>query len=90
MILQASSLGKRIALWIRSAPHAEGVWKTVSTKVFELDAEDNGVRVSVDGYFLYTEVPGGPPPGILDGFMTSLLGLYDVFMETGDSVVGQL
>jgi hypothetical protein len=61
-----------------------------STKVFELDVENSGVRVPLDGHALYTEIPGGPPPGILDGFMTSLLGLYDLHLETGDPVAGRL
>jgi len=61
-----------------------------SAKVFELDVEDSGVRVSLDGHTLYTEVPGGPLPGILDGFMTSLIGLHDLYTETEDPVVGRL
>jgi hypothetical protein len=61
-----------------------------SAKVFDLDVENSGVRVPLDGHALYTEIPGGPPPGILDGFMTSLLGLYDLHLETGDPVVGRL
>src|SRR6266853_2286480 len=40
-----------------------------SAKVFELDVKDSGVRVSLDGYALYTEIPGGPLPGIMDGFI---------------------
>jgi len=35
-------------------------------------------------------VPGGPSPGILDGFMTSLLGLYDLLVETQDAEVKRL
>ena len=61
-----------------------------SAKVFELDVKDSGVRVALDGHFLYTEIPGGPLPGILDGFMTSLIGLFDLYSETGDPVVGRL
>jgi hypothetical protein len=61
-----------------------------SAKVFELDVEDSGVRVWMDGRTLYTEVPGGPLPGIMDGFMTSLIGLHDLYVETGDAVVGGL
>jgi len=61
-----------------------------SAKVFELDVEDSGVRVSLDGHTLYTEIPGGPLPGILDGFMTSLIGLHDLYVETEDPVVGRL
>src|SRR5215470_13687906 len=40
-----------------------------------------GIRSST----FYTEVPGGPLPGILDGFMISLLGLYDLYIETEDA-----
>ena len=61
-----------------------------SAKVFALDVDDSGVRVPMDGYSLYTEVPGGAPPGILDGFMTSLLGLYDLHTATGDPEVRRL
>jgi hypothetical protein len=39
---------------------------------------------------IYLEIPGGPLPGILDGFLTSLLGLYDLFVETGDGEVEDL
>jgi len=61
-----------------------------STKVFELDVKDSGVRISLEGHTLYTETPGGPLPGILDGFMTSLIGLYDLYVETEEPVVGLL
>jgi len=61
-----------------------------SAKIFELDVKDSGVRVSMEGHTLYTEVPGGPVPGIIDGFMTSLLGLYDLYVETREPVVGRL
>jgi hypothetical protein len=61
-----------------------------SAKVFELDVADSGVRVSLEGHTLYTEIPGGPLPGILDGFMTSLIGLHDLYAETEDPVVGRL
>jgi hypothetical protein len=60
-----------------------------SAHVFGVQVKDSGVRVLLDGRALYTEVPGGPPPGILDGFMTSLLGLYDLHVETGDATVGR-
>jgi hypothetical protein len=61
-----------------------------SAKVFELDVKDFGVRVLLEGHTLYTEIPGGPLPGILDGFMTSLIGLYDLYVETEEPVVGRL
>jgi len=61
-----------------------------SAKVFELDVEDCGVRILLEGRTLYTETPGGPIPGILDGFLTSLIGLYDLYVEAEDPVVGRL
>ena len=60
-----------------------------SAKVFDQDVKDGGVRVALDDHTLYTEVPGGAPPGILDGFMTSLLGLYDLRATTGDPAVAR-
>ncbi len=63
---------------------------TSSAKVYALDCEAGGIRVSFGGHALYTEVPGGKPPGILDGFMTSMLGLYNLFVETQDPSVKQL
>jgi hypothetical protein len=46
-----------------------------SARVFQLDLSNSGVRVWYEGHTLYTETPGGPVPGIIDGFMTSLIGL---------------
>ena len=61
-----------------------------SSTVFELDVEYGGVRNRVGRHVLYDEKPGYPAPGILDGFLTSLLGLYDLSAETGDSAVRRL
>lgn len=61
-----------------------------SARVFELDCENNGIRVQAEGYVLYTETPGLPAPGILDGFMRSLLGLYDLYVEIEDPKVYEL
>ena len=55
--------------------------------VFELNVEQNGFREVVDGHVLYTEFRGRT---ILDHFLTALLGLYDLFIETGAPAVGQL
>lgn len=55
-----------------------------STLIFRLDYDRQGIRVPIDGHFLYTEKPGVPAPGILDGFLRSLLGLYDVAVELDD------
>ena len=61
-----------------------------SARIFALTVPENGIRITMDNHVLYTEVPGGRAPGILDGFMISLLGLHDLFVETGDSEVGRL
>jgi hypothetical protein len=61
-----------------------------SARVFDLDVEDNGVRIWLDGRTLFTETPGGPIPGIVDGFMTSLVGLYDLYVSTKDPAVSRL
>lgn len=61
-----------------------------SARIFRLGVPENGIRINVRGHVLYTEVPGAQGPGILDGFMISLLGLYDVLVETGDAEVKEL
>src|SRR4051812_19006025 len=61
-----------------------------SANIFDLDVSDGGIRAPIDGCTFYTEVPGGALPGILDGFMTSLLGLYDLYIETQDERAGRL
>jgi hypothetical protein len=63
-----------------------------ATRIFELDVHDGGVREPLPpgSGVLYSELPGQSIPGILDGFMSSLLGLYDLSVETGDPAVGKL
>jgi hypothetical protein len=61
-----------------------------TSHVFHLDSKSNGVRVEAEGHVVYTEVPGLAAPGVMDGFMASLLGLYDVYTETGDATVFRL
>lgn len=61
-----------------------------ASRIFEIDVQDGGVRERVTSGAFYTELPGELMPGIQDGFMTSLLGLYDLFVETGDTTVGRL
>lgn len=58
--------------------------------IYQLDVEHRGIRLMSNGHVTYTETPGVPAPVILDGFMTSLLGLYDLFIETCDPSVGTL
>jgi hypothetical protein len=61
-----------------------------ASRVFHLDWSQNGIRVQAEGHIAYTEVPGLPAPGIMDGFMTSLLGLYDLYVETGEPTIHRL
>jgi hypothetical protein len=61
-----------------------------SARVFQLDSTSNGVRILAEGHVVYTEIPGLPAPGIMDGFMSSLVGLYDLYAETGDAEVYDL
>ena len=61
-----------------------------SSRIFELPLEEGGVRIPLTKGALYTEKPGTPVPVILDGFLTALLGLYDLAMETRDSRVEEL
>jgi hypothetical protein len=61
-----------------------------SIRLFQLDQEEGGIRVQAEGHIVYTEAPGLPCPGIMDGFMRSLLGLYDLYVETGEAEVHDL
>jgi hypothetical protein len=61
-----------------------------SSRVFAQDHRAGGIRISLPQGALYTEAPGASPPGILDGFLTSLLGLYDLYIEIEDPSVYRL
>ena len=56
-----------------------------SSRIFEIDVDGNGFREFINGHVVYTELPGSV---ILDHFLTALLGLHDLFVETGDRTVG--
>ncbi len=61
-----------------------------ATRVFEKNVDEGGVRTLEGGHALYEEYPGYPLPRVLDGFLFSLLGLYDLSVETGDRAVFDL
>ena len=61
-----------------------------ATIVFSQPIEDGGVKTSQGGRTLYEEYPARPLPRVLDGFLFSLLGLYDLAVETGSSDIRQL
>lgn len=58
--------------------------------LFELPLEQGGVVSRENGFPLYEEYPARPLPRILDGFLFSLLGLYDVAELTKDERAQQL
>lgn len=59
-------------------------------RVFQIDSRSNGFCVHTEGHVVYSEVPSLPAPGIMDGFMRSLLALYDLYVETADPEIYQL
>jgi D-glucuronyl C5-epimerase-like protein len=61
-----------------------------ATRVFEKDVQDGGVRTFEVGHAVYEEYPGFPLPRVLDGYLFSLLGLYDFVAETQDSNAREL
>ncbi|HVM93005.1 MAG TPA: D-glucuronyl C5-epimerase family protein [Terriglobales bacterium] len=61
-----------------------------TSRIFALECRDGGVRDSLPSGAVYSELPGQPVPGIQDGFMSSLLGLFDLYVETGDPAVKRL
>ena len=61
-----------------------------SSVIFELDYDRQGIRVPIDGYFLYTEKPGVPAPGIMDGFLRSLQVCMILAIELEDPAVERL
>lgn len=60
------------------------------SKVFEQGIEEGGVRTVENGRVLYEEYPGYPLARVLDGFLFSLLGLYDLLGQTGELRVFRL
>ena len=58
--------------------------------VFELDIADGGVRAVAPGGATYEEYPAYPLPRVLDGYLFSLLGLYDLWAQTEQPRVRQL
>lgn len=55
-----------------------------AARVFERPIEAGGVRSVEHGQTLYEEYPAYPLARVLDGFLFSLLGLYDLQEETGE------
>lgn len=61
-----------------------------ATEVYSQTIEQGGVRTLEEGHVLYEEYPGYPLARVLDGYIFGLLGLYDLWIETGDANVKRL
>lgn len=61
-----------------------------AVKVFEIKVVDGGVRTYEGPHVLYEEYPGYPLARVLDGFLFSLLGLYDLAVELQSLRIRQL
>jgi hypothetical protein len=61
-----------------------------AVKVFEITVEQGGVKTYEGANVLYEEYPGYPLARVLDGFLFSLLGLYDLASEIGSVRVRRL
>jgi len=61
-----------------------------AAQVFEKRIEDGGVRTIQQGGVLYEEYPGFPLARVLDGFLVSLLGLFDLWIETQNVTIQRL
>ena len=61
-----------------------------AVRVFETTIQAGGVRTIEGGSVLYEEYPAYPLPRVLDGFLVSLLGLYDLYNQTQDKRVCDL
>ena len=58
-----------------------------ATLVFTRSLEEGGVKTQESGGSLYEEYPAYPLPRVLDGYLFSLLGLYDLWVETESSEI---
>jgi len=61
-----------------------------AVKVYRKNVCDGGVRTFEQGGTLYEEYPAYPLPRVMDGFLFSLLGLYDFWIETGEAEAKEL
>lgn len=62
-----------------------------ATRIFSIPSKQNGILAKFENKFLfYEECPTDPPSFILNGFMFSLVGLYDLYKETDDQKTKKL
>lgn len=61
-------------------------WKAY--QFLDLDVKEGGVkRIDQDGNLWYEEYPSEPPSYVLNGFIYTMFGLYDLFSVTGSQEV---
>ncbi|XP_020902925.1 D-glucuronyl C5-epimerase B [Exaiptasia diaphana] len=79
----AMAQGQGMSLLTRAYYHTKNISylnaALKATSVFKISSEDNGVRATfMDKYHWYEEYPTTPSLYVLNGFIYSLLGLYDL------------
>lgn len=62
-----------------------------AAKLFEIPVGRGGIRTLVNGkHVFYEEFPSEVPSLVLNGFIFSLWGLYDLYLATREKVISQL
>lgn len=61
-----------------------------ATRIYEVEVKNGGIKTLEDGYVFYEEYPSYPLARVLDGFIFSLLGLYDYYLVSKDLKVKRL
>lgn len=87
-----SAIGLGMAMSVLSRATSltgDGQYATAALKannIFKTPAENNGILAKFENkFFFYEECPTNPPSFILNGFMYSLIGLYDLYKATNNS-----
>lgn len=82
-VLSRASFLTKDKKYSKCALKATSIFKTPSTK--------NGILSKFENkYLFYEECPTDPPSYILNGFMFSLIGLYDLYKETDNRDIKRL
>jgi heparosan-N-sulfate-glucuronate 5-epimerase len=69
-------------------PEPWGSHQSLAFRAFLVPVEAGGLRTTIDGEFsFFDEYPATPPTRVLNGFMWALLGIWDLYRVTGETVV---
>ncbi|KAK6743762.1 hypothetical protein RB195_010825 [Necator americanus] len=89
----AMAQGHGLSLLTRAYASTQNItYLTAANKaldLFEMEASEGGVRNSLFGYVWYEEYPTSPGSFVLNGFMYSLIGLYDLSKLGPSDVVSE-